>query len=180
MNQYKPAIRIVAAFFAVLFVGCDSKQPLKIQGEEEATLSCIRNGSWKPLQANQSGAFPPTLALIVLKNETGSPILYDFLPWWGDMDNYAITPTAGVLTTTDPCYIPDGKTAGIRINHSIFFRDGALLVFWTQSADQGEASNPHTFFDSPKIRRIQASEMGSENLTVTLGKNGDIIIQPNK
>jgi len=173
--------KIILSCVAVLVSGCSSVEPYRINSEENSTLRCIRRASWEPLE-KQGGDFPISPGgLVVLKNLTGRPVLYDFMPWWGDMDNVAVGPTSGILSGSKPkTYIPEGNTAGIRILEPFFFRDGALLTIWIKSEEQEDAEKWVTLFDFLRFQRITGEQMGDDRLTVTIEKEANNGIQPTK
>jgi len=76
----------------------------------------------------------------VLKNDTGRPVLYGFMPWWGGMDNVAVGPTTVILSESkSQTYIAAGEIAGLRVFEPFFFRDGALLTLWIKSTKQEDS-----------------------------------------
>jgi hypothetical protein len=173
---------IISALVTVLLVGCSSVQPFRISGEKEATLRCIRRSSWEALEADARGDFPVSPeGLVQLNNETGLPVLYGFIPWWGDMDNMAVSTTTAILSGAKPAtYIPAGKTAGIRIMEPLFFRDGALLTLWTKSAKQEDSEKWVSVFDFLRFQRVTGEEMRNHKLAITIRKEASNEIKPAK
>jgi hypothetical protein len=172
---------IIASLFAVLLVGCNSMWPIGMNDTEEATLHCIRQGSWEPLGWTSQSSFSWYPGSVLnIENQTGAPLVYDFMPRWGNMDN-CVTPDTSVIFVGQNAarYIPVGAIAGIAILEPYFFRDGALLKIWKKSAKQ-EDPEWVTMFDILDCRYITGKEMQNDRFTVTIGNEANKEIQPTK
>lgn len=162
---------IIACLGSLLLISCSYVEPYKINGKEESTLRCIRRASWEPMVKHEDGFIPPDITEIELENATGKAVLYDFIPWWGDMDNYVIATTVGVKISQLPdTYIAEEQTSGLRILEPYFFHDGALLFVYAPSSQQEKSSGSVRSFDLLRVEKISPENIRKKKLTISIGK----------
>jgi len=157
---------ILAVLALILLTGCVSKR-CGSDETEEAVWHCVRRGSWYVVENSGTHSWSTNVTLVLLRNETGKPLLFDLVPKWREHWRGEGVMCRRKVYAPEPTekFVDSGRFAEVYIEQPLLFRQGAVLELWERSPNQTPMEEYTMYFDFREFRHISGEELRSPGVT---------------